>query len=76
MEANLDGGEPDGTFIVPGPGKRPILRKTVSYSTRRTSARPRSFSPTVPELEHLDDELYTLDSENDSLDELAELEAR
>jgi hypothetical protein len=73
---DLDGGEADGTFIAPGPGKRPILGKTVSYATRRTSARPRSFSPTVPELEPLDDELYTLDSGNDSLDELGELEAR
>ena len=51
----------------------PILLKTISYSTRRTSARPRSFPPTVPDLEPLDDELFTLDSENDSLDELGVL---
>ena len=75
IEANLEGGEADGTFIVPGRGKRPVLRKTICFSTRRPSARPRSFSPTETS-ETLDADLYILDSENDSLDELGELETR
>ena len=76
MEANLDGGEPDGTFILQQPGKRAVLRKSISFSTWRVSARPRSFPSTGGVDDDLEGDLYEVDSDNDSLDELVELENR
>ena len=77
MEANLEGGEADGTFFIPGPGKRAILRKNVSFSTRRSPRmRPTAGAcHSVSSDDQLDGDLYTVDSETDSLDELGGLES-
>ena len=36
MEANVGTAESDGAFIIPGPGKRAVLRKTISFSQVKT----------------------------------------
>ena len=82
LEANIEGGQADGTFIIPAPGRRAVLRKTVSTTIRRTPPRftPPSRGTRQSQSEpsddgHLDGDLYTVNSDADSLDEIAELES-
>ena len=82
LEANIEGGQADGTFIIPAPGRRAVLRKTVSTTIRRTPPRftPPSRGTRQSQSEgsddgHLDGDLYTVNSDDDSLDEIAELES-
>ena len=76
MEANVGTTESDGTFIIPGPGKRAVLRKIISFSPNKSRPSKRASPRTRSPRSQQEEDLYEVNSDNDSLDELLELEDR